>query len=59
MRTALEILIVIFILFILWIGLAKLTRYEERMKEYNKYICAVNGYEEDCKTPLPEERKLK
>lgn len=25
----------------------------------NKYNCAMQGKEADCKTPLPEERKLK
>jgi len=39
--------------------LAKLTRYEERMKAQNKHMCAVYGYYEDCKTPLREEDKLK
>lgn len=39
--------------------LDKLTDYDGRMKEHNKYMCAVYGYEEDCKTPLPEERRLK
>jgi len=32
---------------------------EPRLKEHNNYQCAVLGYEEDCKTPLPEERRLK
>lgn len=32
---------------------------EPDMKEYNRHVCAVYGYEEDCKTPLPEERRLK
>lgn len=36
------------------IGLAQVTHYEERMTEYNKYMCAVNGYEADCSTPLSE-----
>lgn len=26
---------------------------------HNKYMCAVYGYYEDCKTPLKEEDKLK
>ena len=26
---------------------------------YNKHMCAVYGYYEDCKTPLPEELRLK
>lgn len=32
--------------------MVKLTNYNERMSEYNAHVCAVNGYEEDCKTPL-------
>lgn len=39
--------------------LAKLTRYQERMEAQNKYMCAVYGYYEDCKTPLREEDRLK
>ena len=42
-----------------WIALAKLTHYNERMEEYNRYGCATYGYEEDCKTPLTPERRLK
>ena len=26
---------------------------------HNKYMCAVYGYYEDCKTKLPEELRLK
>lgn len=40
-------------------ALMKLTGYQDRMKSYNKYMCANYGYEEDCKTPLPEDRRLK
>lgn len=32
---------------------------EPGLKEYNRYMCAVYGYYEDCKTPLPEELRLK
>lgn len=32
---------------------------EERLERHNKYQCAVYGYEADCKTPLPPERRLK
>lgn len=32
---------------------------EDSRKADNKYQCAVYGYYEDCKTPLPEELKLK
>ena len=39
--------------------LAKVTHLEEREKAQNKYMCAVYGYYEDCKTPLKEEDKLK
>lgn len=28
-------------------------------KQYNKYMCATYGLYEDCKTPLPEELRLK
>ena len=49
--------ILIFITF--FFLLAKLTRYEERMKQHNKYMCAVYGYKPDCRTPLPPEERLK
>lgn len=39
--------------------LAKLTNYQERMEQHNKYMCAVYGYYEDCKTPLKPEDRLK
>jgi len=39
--------------------LMKLSNYEERMDRINKYNCAIYGYQEDCKTPLPEEDRLK
>ncbi|MBU6501150.1 MAG: hypothetical protein KGI72_04975 [Patescibacteria group bacterium] len=29
------------------------------LKAYNKHMCAVYGYREDCKTPLPENERLK
>lgn len=32
---------------------------DNHLKEYNKHMCAVYGYYEDCKTPLPEELRLK
>ena len=45
---------------ILFIGIAMLFKLSEpRLKAHNKYSCAVYGMEEDCKTPLPEERRLK
>lgn len=31
---------------------AKLSHYSERMETYNAHMCAVTGYEPDCKTPL-------
>jgi hypothetical protein len=39
--------------------IAKVTNFWERDRAYNKHMCAVYGYEEDCKTPLPPERRLK
>jgi len=32
---------------------------EPELKQHNKYQCAVYGYYEDCKTPLPPELRLK
>lgn len=32
---------------------------EPDLKAYNKYMCANYGYYDDCKTPLPEELRLK
>lgn len=40
-------------------GVAKVTHYEERMTEYNKYMCANYGMRADCHTPLPENERLK
>lgn len=37
----------------------KVSRYDERMTQYNRYMCAVYGYYEDCKTPLRPEDRLK
>lgn len=47
------------LLLIAFMVLSKLTGYEERMDRINKYNCAIYGYQEDCKTPLPEEDRLK
>lgn len=55
MKTVFWILLLITLLFLF----AKWTHYGERMKTYNKHMCAVYGYYEDCKTPLKEEDKLK
>lgn len=46
--------IIAVVLFILTI--ARLTHYQERMKTYNAHVCAVNGYEPDCKTKLGGEK---
>lgn len=27
--------------------------------EYNRHMCAVYGFQADCKTPLPDDQKLK
>ena len=32
---------------------------EPELMAYNRYMCAVYGYYEDCKTPLPESLRLK
>lgn len=32
---------------------------EPELAQYNRHMCAVYGYYEDCKTPLPEELRLK
>lgn len=37
---------------LLLIAVYFLSDYPGRMEEYNAHICGVNGYEEDCKTPL-------
>ena len=29
-----------------------LTHYNDRMKEYNAHVCAVEGYQEDCITSV-------
>lgn len=44
------ILGIILIALVLLVG--HLTHYQQRMQEYNKHICAVNGYQADCITPL-------
>jgi len=53
MKNLIFAILVILGMIILWIS------QEPRLKEHNKYQCAVYGYEEDCKTPLPPERRLK
>lgn len=32
---------------------------EPELREHNKYQCAVYGYQEDCKTPLAVQDRLK
>lgn len=32
---------------------------DANLRAYNRHVCAVYGYYEDCKTPLPEELRLK
>lgn len=49
---------VILIAGLIW-ATAFLTHYEQRMQEYNKYQCAVAGYQADCKTPLTKDERLK
>jgi len=42
------------------IGLIVICKIDEpRQKAINKYNCAVWGYKEDCKTPLPFDQRLK
>jgi hypothetical protein len=50
-----------FILYtLLFLGLVALYKMREpELKQYEAYRCAVYGYEADCKTPLPAERRLK
>jgi len=55
MRYLYLILAIIIFIFVI----VKLTNYEERMTKHNKYMCATQGFEEDCKTLLPEDRRLK
>lgn len=53
---ALELITIAFIIILF---LAKVTDYPRREAELNRYNCAVYGKEPDCKTPLPESRRLK
>lgn len=48
------ILILLFSLWLLWLASTSASN-----KEYNKHMCAVYGYEEDCKTRLDSEHMLK
>lgn len=42
------------------VGLFAFYKYREPdLKRYDKYMCAVYGYYEDCKTPLKPEDRLK
>jgi hypothetical protein len=45
-------IIAILVVVTLFLLLARLTRYQERMEYINRHQCAVWGYYEDCKTPL-------
>ena len=48
------------LIILLIIGMFALYKSQEpRLKEHNKYQCAVIGFYEDCKTPLREEDRLK
>jgi uncharacterized protein YxeA len=40
------------ILTLLALAVGNLSHYSERMDNYNAHVCAVNGYEPDCKTLL-------
>lgn len=50
---------IILIILMIIAGIILWKSQEPRLKEHNKYQCAVYGYEQDCKTPLPPERRLK
>jgi hypothetical protein len=53
-QTTLMILVMILIV----AALALLSKYDKRMEEYNKHVCATYGKEADCKTPLKEGERL-
>jgi hypothetical protein len=52
MNTIIKYILLILFFILSWIVLSWLTNYPARMAEYNKHMCAVYGYQEDCKTPL-------
>lgn len=56
---AIEVIFAVLVVSSLVMFMSNFSNYDERMKEYNKYMCANYGKEEDCKTPLPPERRLK
>ena len=52
----------IIFLFALFLGIVFFLFWKIRepgLNEYNRHVCAVYGYYEDCKTKLPEELRLK
>lgn len=52
--------IAIIIALALFIALAALApKIKADNDKYNKYMCAVNGYQADCKTPLKASEGLK
>ena len=53
-----QIIAIVFIIIFL-VSLNKLTNYDGRMKQINKYNCAVIGKAEDCKTQLSVDAQLK
>ena len=52
-------IIYIALIILAFLAVIKLSNYQGRMDEYNRHVCAVWGYLEDCKTPLPSELRLK
>ena len=53
------ILIAILTAIVIFVGLVIVSQYQANMKVYNKHMCAVYGYYQDCKTVLPESMRLK
>lgn len=45
---------------LLLISLYLVYKYREpQLDKYNAYICATEGYQQDCQTPLAQDNKLK
>ena len=53
------ILTLILIIVIIWFFKTYVPTIGQRDAEYNTYQCAVQGYQADCKTPLPANQRLK
>lgn len=59
MKYLIIIPIVLIVYLIYTIALATWLDFRDRITEYNTHVCAVYGKMPDCKTELPEDRKLK